>query len=60
MLNSERLWTASRQVCGTPLDEGGISLLGEHDVSYPAANAEVHERRNQKRHPVYKKPELRL
>jgi len=59
MLNSERFVDSSpRQVYGTLLDEGqylcSIStmyrILHEHD--------EARERRNQKRHPAYKKPEL--
>ena len=58
-LNSERFVDSSpRQVYGTLLDEGeylcSVStmyrILREHD--------EVRERRNQKRHPAYKKPEL--
>lgn len=58
-LNSERFVDSSpRQVYGTLLDEGqylcSVStmyrILHEHD--------EVRERRNQKRHPLYKKPEL--
>lgn len=58
-LNSERFVDSSpRQVYGTLLDEGqylcSVStmyrILRDHD--------EVRERRNQKRHPVYKKPEL--
>lgn len=58
-LNSERFADSSpRQVYGTLLDEGqylcSVStmyrILKEHD--------EVRERRNQKRHPAYKKPEL--
>lgn len=58
-LNSERFVDSSpRQVYGTLLDEGeylcSVStmyrILGEHD--------EVRERRDQKRHPTYKKPEL--
>jgi putative transposase len=59
LLNSERFVDSSpREVYGTLLDEEqyfcSVStmyrILREHD--------EVRERRNQKRHPVYKKPEL--
>ncbi len=59
LLNSERFCDASpRQVYATLLDEGHYvchwrtmyRILGEHQ--------EVRERRNQRRHPSYKKPEL--
>ena len=59
LLNSDRFCDASpRQVYATLLDEGRYvchwrtmyRILGEH--------AEVRERRNQLRHPRYKKPEL--
>ncbi len=59
LLNSERFCDASpRQVYATLLDEGHYvchwrtmyRILGEHQ--------EVRERRNQRRHPRYKKPEL--
>ncbi|MCH8963105.1 MAG: DDE-type integrase/transposase/recombinase [Bacteroidetes bacterium] len=59
LLNSDRFCDASpRQVYATLLDEGRYvchwrtmyRILGEHD--------EVRERRNQLRHPRYKKPEL--
>ena len=60
VLNSERFQDSSpRQVYATLLDEDGIYLchwrtmyriLAEHD--------EVHERRNQRQHPPYAKPEL--
>ncbi len=58
-LNSERFVDSSpRQVYGTLLDEGqylcSVSTMYRILRSY----AEVRERRNQKRHPVYKKPEL--
>jgi putative transposase len=58
-LNSERFMEQSpREVYATLLDEGTYlchwrtmyRILAEHD--------EVRERRNQRRHPVYKKPEL--
>ena len=60
VLNSERFWDlAPREVYATLLDEGVYHchwrtmyrVLDEHD--------EVHERRNQRRHPVSIKPELR-
>ena len=59
-LNSERFWDwAPREVYATLLDEGRYHchwrtmyrILEEHD--------EVHERRNQRQHPVYNRPELR-
>jgi len=59
VLNSERFWDcAPREVYATLLDEGEYychwrtmyRILEEHD--------EVHERRNQRRHPVSIKPEL--
>jgi putative transposase len=59
LLNSDRFCDASpRQVYATLLDEGRYvchwrtmyRILGEHD--------EIRERRNQLRHPRYKKPEL--
>ena len=59
LLNSDRFCDASpRQVYATLLDEGRYvchwrtmyRILGEH--------GEVRERRNQLRHPRYKKPEL--
>jgi putative transposase len=60
VLNSERFYDqAPREVFATLLDEGTYHchwrtmyrILHEHD--------EVHERRNQRRHPVSSKPELR-
>jgi putative transposase len=60
VLNSERFWDcAPREVYATLLDDGDYychwrtmyRILEEHD--------EVHERRNQCRHPAHTKPELR-
>jgi len=60
ILNSERFWDASpREVYATLLDEGHYyghwstmyRILHEHD--------EVHERRNQRRHPTPIRPQLR-
>jgi putative transposase len=60
VLNSERFCDSSpREVFATLLDEGSYHchwrtmyrILAEHD--------EVHERRNQRQHPTYHKPELR-
>ncbi len=59
VLNSERFVdTAPASVHATLLDEG--SYLGSARTMYRllAANGECRERRNQRRHPIYSKPEL--
>lgn len=59
MLNSERFADSSpRQVYGTLLDEGEYLCSVSTMYRILRENAEVRERRNQKRHPAYKKPEL--
>lgn len=58
-LNSERFLDSSpRQVYGTLLDEGEYLCSVSTMYRILRENAEVRERRNQKRHPAYKKPEL--
>lgn len=58
-LNSERFVDCSpRQVYGDLLDEGEYLCSVSTMYRILQANDEVRERRNQKRHPVYKKPEL--
>ena len=58
-LNSERFVDSSpRQVYGTLLDEGQYLCSVSTMYRILKDNDEVRERRNQKRHPVYKKPEL--
>lgn len=58
-LNSERFVDSSpRQVYGTLLDEGEYLCSVSTMYRILRENAEVRERRNQKRHPAYKKPEL--
>jgi putative transposase len=59
LLNSERFADCSpRQVYATLLDEDVYlcSISSMYRILHE--NDEVHERRNQKRHPAYKKPEL--
>lgn len=59
MLNSERFADRSpRQVYGTLLDEGQYFCSVSTMYRILQEHHEVRERRNQKRHPVYKKPEL--
>ena len=59
MLNSERFADSSpRQVYGTLLDEGQYLCSVSTMYRILQEHHEVRERRNQKRHPVYKKPEL--
>ena len=59
LLNSERFRDSSpRQVYGTLLDEGQYLCSVSTMYRILRAHDEVRERRNQKRHPVYKKPEL--
>jgi len=58
-LNSERFVDSSpRQVYGTLLDEGEYLCSVSTMYRILRQNAEVRERRNQKRHPAHKKPEL--
>lgn len=58
-LNSERFVDSSpRQVYGTLLDEGEYLCSVSTMYRILRKYAEVRERRNQKRHPAYKKPEL--
>ncbi|MCB9422378.1 MAG: hypothetical protein H6667_21425 [Ardenticatenaceae bacterium] len=55
MLNSERFVDSSpRQVYGTLLMRGEYLCSASTMYRILRQNAEVHERRNQKRHPVYK------
>jgi putative transposase len=59
MLNSDRFVDSSpRQVYGTLLDEGEYLCSVSTMYRILRVNDEVRERRNQKRHPAYKKPEL--
>lgn len=59
MLNSARfLDRAPRQVYATLLDEGTYLCHWRSMYRILAAHAEVRERRNQRNHPVYRKPEL--
>ena len=59
VLNSERFQDlAPREVYAELLDEGRYLCSMQHHVPDPGAHAEVRERRNQLRHPVYQKPEL--
>lgn len=58
-LNSERFVDSSpRQVYGTLLDEGEYLCSVSTMYRILREHAEGRERRNQKRHPVYQKPEL--
>ena len=58
-LNSDRFVDCSpRQVYGVLLDEGKYLCSVSTMYRILDANDEVRERRDQKRHPVYKKPEL--
>ena len=58
-LNSDRFVDCSpRQVYGTLLDEGMYLCSVSTMYRILDANDEVRERRDQKRHPAYKKPEL--
>lgn len=58
-LNSVRFADSSpRQVYGTLLDEGQYLCSVSTMYRILEEHAEVRERRNQKRHPAYKKPEL--
>lgn len=58
-LNSERFVDSSpRQVYGKLLDEGQYLCSVSTMYRILRDNDEVRERRNQKRHPAYKKPEL--
>ncbi len=58
-LNSERFADCSpRQMYGDLLDEGEYLCSVSTMYRILRANDEVRERRNQKQHPVYKKPEL--
>ena len=59
MLNSERFRNqAPRQVYATLLDEGVYLCHWRTMYRILETQNEVHERRNQLRHPVYTKPEL--
>lgn len=59
LLNSERFVdSAPRQVYGTLLDEGQYLCSVSTMYRILREHAEVRERRDQKRHPAYKKPEL--
>jgi putative transposase len=59
LLNSERFADSSpRQMYGILLDEGQYLCSVSTMYRLLKAYEEVRERRNQKRHPVYKKPEL--
>jgi len=59
MLNSKRFADSSpRQVYGTLLDEGQYLCSVSTMYRILQVHDEVRERRHQKRHPVYKKPEL--
>lgn len=59
LLNGERFVDSSpRQMYGTLLDEGHYLCSVSTMYRILRANAEVRERRNQKRHPAYQKPEL--
>ena len=59
LLNSERFADSSpRQMYGTLLDEGQYLCSVSTMYRILKANDEVRERRNQKRHPAYQKPEL--
>lgn len=59
LLNGERFADSSpRQMYGTLLDEGQYLCSVSTMYRILKANDEVRERRNQKRHPAYKKPEL--
>lgn len=59
LLNSDRFADSSpRQVYGTLLDEGQYLCSISTMYRILRAHEEVRERRNQKRHPAYKKPEL--
>jgi putative transposase len=59
LLNSERFGDSSpRQMYGTLLDEGHYLCSVSTMYRILKANEEVRERRNQKRHPAYQKPEL--
>lgn len=59
LLNSERFVDSSpRQMYGALLDEGQYLCSVSTMYRILKANEEVRERRNQKRHPVYQKPEL--
>ena len=58
-LNSDRFVDCSpRQVYGTLLDEGKYLCSVSTMYRILDANNEVRERRDQKRHPAYKKPEM--
>jgi putative transposase len=59
LLNSERFVDSSpRQMYGTLLDEGQYLCSVSTMYRILKANEEVRERRHQKRHPAYQKPEL--
>lgn len=59
VLNSERFMDrAPRQVYATLLDEGTYLCHWRTMYRILAAHAEVRERRKQRRHPMYRKPEL--
>ena len=59
LLNSERFVDSSpRQMYGTLLDEGQYLCPVSTMYRILKAHEEVRERRNQKRHPPYQKPEL--
>jgi putative transposase len=59
LLNSDRFVDSSpRQAYGTLLDEGQYLCSVSTMYRILQAYKEVRERRNQKQHPVYKKPEL--
>lgn len=59
MLNSERFADQSpREVYATLIDEGQYLCSYRTMYRILGENSEVRERRNQLRHPVYKKPEL--
>jgi putative transposase len=59
VLNSERFMDrAPRQVYATLLDEGTYLCHWRTMYRILAAHAEIRERRRQRRHPTYRKPEL--
>jgi putative transposase len=59
VLNSERFMDrAPRQVYATLLDEGTYLCHWRTMYRILAAHAEIRERRRQRRHPIYRKPEL--
>jgi putative transposase len=59
ILNSERFWDASpREVYASLLDEGRYYCHWRTMYRILEEHGEVHERRNQRRHPSYGQPQL--